>query len=833
MFHHRTRVTTLAGILLLMMMGGSSPAWGEAAEHFEAGAVEHNGRVYRVEKSIVNGVEHKVFVDASGSPLTPEQLRAHVAAQEPHVVALGLRTAMEQVAADAMIDVAIVLAPQPAALIGRDVMAQVRPQADVWSQAMRAISRQAIVFGDLPAEQERQLQLDPLPETQVQARRAIALQLDDLKRDAMREVAQRAALAVEPSQNELAAAIARLGGEVTARVAVFNVMFARLDAAGIKQLAQHPLVANIDLDHPGQPELDNHQHSLGVLAGFWANGVNGGVHDVGVLDTGVAQSHPALSSHPFLSNMGSNDTGSHGTGMAGILASTSTQFPGMAHGCDTIVVAQAGSISTSMPGMDFIASTGEPENVNYSFGNGTANASDYNSTDQFFDGVISTFGFMVSKSTGNGGYNASNPTITHPAPAYNLMASANMDDKNTVTRADDNITTSSSVGPTLLGRKKPDITAPGSNSMSCTPSGGFGNIGGTSSASPHTGGGIVLLYDLGVTDVIAGKAVLLNTTDAMNDNNTSTPGDDFYVPGSLWNRRYGWGYLNLGQAYLHGLDVFVDEVQPVPENADFKLYRGQMFVNDRATLVWQRHVAYSGAMFPTQIESLSDLDLRAYRESDNALLASATSAIDNVEQLDVDSDAMVVLKVEAFGLFDPDVTSERFAIATQENFAAAAGPALSAILTHPGSVQPNEPFELSIQVNNAGDVSAHAVSIQISGVDVLTGANPINLGTIAAGASATAEWIVQAPAGAGSQNTIAASMQSNSYGESFTAIATSGYIVGACPDITGDSIVNIDDLLLVINHWGDGAGSPADLNGDGIVNVGDLLTVINGWGACP
>ena len=78
----------------------------------------------------------------------------------------------------------------------------------------------------------------------------------------------------------------------------------------------------------------------------------------------------------------------------------------------------------------------------YSFGNGTANDEDYGPTDQFFDGVIDTFGYMVSKSTGNGGWGTT--TITHPAPAYNLMASGNVYDQDTVPRTDDRIQSSSS-----------------------------------------------------------------------------------------------------------------------------------------------------------------------------------------------------------------------------------------------------------------------------------------------------------------------------------------------------------------------------------------------------
>jgi hypothetical protein len=51
-------------------------------------------------------------------------------------------------------------------------------------------------------------------------------------------------------------------------------------------------------------------------------------------------------------------------------------------------------------------------------------------------------------------------------------------------------------------------------------------------------------------------------------------------------------------------------------------------------------------------------------------------------------------------------------------------------------------------------------------------------------------------------------------------------------DLTVDHVVNIDDLLFVINHWGN-AGGPADITHDNTVNIDDLLAVINAWGACP
>jgi len=60
-------------------------------------------------------------------------------------------------------------------------------------------------------------------------------------------------------------------------------------------------------------------------------------------------------------------------------------------------------------------------------------------------------------------------------------------------------------------------------------------------------------------------------------------------------------------------------------------------------------------------------------------------------------------------------------------------------------------------------------------------------------------------------------------------------------DVTLDTLVNVNDLLAVINTWGQnnptGPRPQGDCdplpNGNCLVNVNDLLTVINAWGPCP
>jgi hypothetical protein len=61
-------------------------------------------------------------------------------------------------------------------------------------------------------------------------------------------------------------------------------------------------------------------------------------------------------------------------------------------------------------------------------------------------------------------------------------------------------------------------------------------------------------------------------------------------------------------------------------------------------------------------------------------------------------------------------------------------------------------------------------------------------------------------------------------------------------DLNPDDEVAIDDLYLVLNHWGacdDPDNCPWDLAGpgnsvpDGIVDIDDIFAVLGAWGPCP
>jgi serine protease AprX len=565
--------------------------------------------------------------------------------------------------------------------------------------------------------------------------------------------------------------VARVGGKFTGATLAVSTVSAVVPRSALKTLAASPHVSLIAFDREGVPELNTSAVSFGADA-FWNQGFTGGAFDVGVLDTGVYQAHPAFAGRRFESNAGTGDSGGHGTMVAGIMTSNNATYRGMAPGLDTISVAVAGGDSTSMSGMNYLMTgvTERAENVNYSFGNGTANSQDYASIDRFFDGVCDTFQVMVSKSTGNGGFSSGAPTITHPAPAYNLLACASIFDQGNTNRADDRISSYSSTGPTVGGRKKPDIASPGESITTTNNTGGFSSNSGTSFAAPHIGGSVVLLNNVGAPGALAAKAVLINTADAIDSRGTSSTADDLPVAGSFWDRRYGWGYANLNRAFVHAPDVFLADLQaPATGSRTFKLFKGQMFANDKATATWNRHVAFNGAAYPSVVRALSDLNLFAFNQSTGAQTAASASTVDNVEQISVGADALTVLKVATNGTFDPAVATERFALATPENFAVAAGPVATATFSRTLAATFTSPFDWTVRVRNSGDLPMFGVTVEMRNFGLVSGTNPVSIGTVQPGQAVDVVFRVRRTI-QGTLRLPEAVVRSDSYGESWSWI---------------------------------------------------------------
>jgi hypothetical protein len=649
------------------------------------------------------------------------------------------------------------------------------------SDEVRAIERRYRPPWSLREEEEKLLaagqSLAISPEDRAR-RDELNLEIDRRLSVMRREVHRSLELRTARERAEVTRHVESHGGRVNGSILVIHALDATIPAASLRSVAEHPLVKRIIKRSTPVDELDNSCPSVEYTAWWNDAGVyDGGSYDAGVIDSGLQGDHPAFSSVDFHTNGSAlTDSLGHGTHVAGIIASGDATYQGTAHGLDKVFWAHRDDWFTAFEDLMNLASTTDtPEAINLSQGDGRANDVDYGDRDSFFDVFVENYNTMVVKSAGNGGWGVT--TITHPAPAYNLIAVANMDDQDTLGRADDVRSTQSSVGPTLDGRWKPDLSAPGSDIMSThanwddttaapkcnrnrTADNDFADCSGTSMAAPHVTGAIVLMEDGGNHTPMAQKAVLINTADWWDSAGTDATGDDGQVTATSgyatndWDEAYGWGYIDMWESHFNRGDYFTGSLVPRNDTAvedDYKLYAGQMFVNEKATLVWQKRGVYAGDSAPTTTYSLADLNLRLYDETDGTLDDVETDGDDNVHQVAATDDVSAVIKVYAWSTSFSGATTEDFALAVEENFAAVDFPdSFGGIGNWPSTVQPGEQFTVEFWVRNDSDIASHGNSFDLIlpvGFSRVSGADPASVGSApgAAGFSDSATWTIQAP----------------------------------------------------------------------------------------
>ncbi len=604
------------------------------------------------------------------------------------------------------------------------------------------------------------------------------------RRDILGEIKKYAQNDISDAENYLA----QNGAVVKNRLLSLNAVSAIVPVSLVDKISALPSVSKIDEDKLMKGGLFVSAPSIGVSA-FWNNGFTGGVWDVAVLDSGADASHPAFSGRKFENHVDldiasassyfnddkftSDDLHGHGTAVNGVVGSLgSAANPnnlGVSYGIDTLLNLKSGFLGTdggvwmywsdAIDNVDWgLFSANEPADVfNHSYG--TATSQDDSTLARFWDAVVDSIGASVAICAGNSGTGINK--IWEPSIAYNVICTAAIDDKGTVTRTDDSITSFSSRGPTAGGRKKPDLSAPGNAIYSPNhfweTGSEFKNAYGTSFASPHIAGACALMMDAGVTSPKAIKAVLINSA------------EDKGVSG--WDTEYGWGYVDLNKAWLERNNYLISNVLPSGNPGSFKLFRGYMQSGNRATLVWHRHQFYNpGGNYPVWYYGPNDLDMEMYRESDNTLLATSASGIDNVEQVKSTANGFDIIKI-----FTPDAA---FSAVSSEEFALAASGGLSEVTIAPdvsaevpSSVMPDETFIISAVITNTGNVTAHFCYETLSlppGFSLVGGINPRNLGSMNAGAVRNASWTVRATNSAGDYN-LTLSFESASYGEVITS----------------------------------------------------------------
>jgi Subtilase family/PEP-CTERM motif len=442
---------------------------------------------------------------------------------------------------------------------------------------------------------------------------------------------------------------------------------------------------------------------------------------VGIVDSGVDDTHPALAGLDSLGNSrmvaeanfvpgegpSADDVYGHGTWVSSAALSSDATYTGMAPDARFVnarVLSNTGGFNGQEQvenGIGFAIENGA-DVLNLSLNFFAAVSGGTSQLDLMLDWAAFNRGVNCAICVGNiSNASGGTPLVRGPGSAYNGITVGR-------TTADySRVHTDSANAFTADGRMKPDVVAPGSG-LTLANDDWEGaaddwdfNLNGCSFATPHVAGLMAQQLEAGAahglsTDPLVVKATTMNSSSKSvldKQGNAWEPGQpgsatdiggvytvtqpiDIHsgagqIDGLALATQYLAGEMGPGMVDSIGWDLnSVSAGQFVDYVIDPHLVLGSSLT---ATLTWYRHVTRTDRSFnssaPNGIidqydsfvsQALSDLDLQILR--DGTLIAESTSNLDNVEHLNwnIDELAQYTLRVRGAGPFSG---SEQFALA--------------------------------------------------------------------------------------------------------------------------------------------------------------------------
>ncbi|MDX2549757.1 S8 family peptidase [Streptomyces stelliscabiei] len=266
-------------------------------------------------------------------------------------------------------------------------------------------------------------------------------------------------------------------------------------------------IAHLWLDGVREVTLDRSVARIGAPKA-WKAGFDGKGVTIAVLDTGVDATHPDLkgqvkAAKNFSTSPDTTDKYGHGTHVASIAAGTGAGSRGRYRGVAPRAKLLNGKVlgdegfgddSGIVAGMEWAAAQGA-DVVNLSLGGG--DTPEIDPMEAAINKLSAEKGILFAVAAGNEGDGGAG-TVGSPGSAAAALTVGAVDDK-------DRLASFSSRGPTLDGRIKPDVTAPGVAITAAAAPGsvierevgqkpkGYLTISGTSMATPHVAGAAALL----------------------------------------------------------------------------------------------------------------------------------------------------------------------------------------------------------------------------------------------------------------------------------------------------------------------------------------------------
>lgn len=347
-----------------------------------------------------------------------------------------------------------------------------------------------------------------------------------------------------------------LGFEVEWTYSIIDAFSGWVKKADLPTLAKQDGVTLVWDAVPYQPLLEDSAYVVRANeawdAGFTGEGVS-----VAVLDTGVDMADPLLAGNLNLSECKSfiagvetpecQDFNGHGTHVAATVASDHPTYRGVAPDAEIaalrVLHGGVGSSADTIAAMDWVAgnhTSVEPniKVINLSLGPLVPSCGD--GTSPSADAVERSVaaGMTVVVAAGNSGH--SECTVDGAAAAPSAITVGAVDDQDTDARDDVEMWGSSSAGPTLDDRQKPEIVAPGVSVTSLFPGPFIATMSGTSMASPHVAGAAALVH--------AKEATLepLDVREMIMDTAYDPPNAPANLPEC---GPWGWGLVDIGAMF--------------------------------------------------------------------------------------------------------------------------------------------------------------------------------------------------------------------------------------------------------------------------------------------
>lgn len=279
-----------------------------------------------------------------------------------------------------------------------------------------------------------------------------------------------------------------------------------VSASELRELESNPNVVQIEYDEPVKANY-THQDYYGTKKARGDFGLDGKGSAIAVIDTGIDASHVDLKGRVIAWNDLVNrrseayDDQGHGTHVASIAAGQGVadeEYKGVAPGANLVGVKVldangSGSMSTVMAGIDWVVSVKDQYNIKVlNLSLGTSGSSDGKDATSMAVNRAVDAGIVAAVAAGNSGPNTK--TIGSPGAAEKALTVGAMADPS---QGGFFLASFSSRGPTLDGRAKPDIAAPGYQITAAKANSGNGYVtySGTSMATPFIAGTVALLLE--------------------------------------------------------------------------------------------------------------------------------------------------------------------------------------------------------------------------------------------------------------------------------------------------------------------------------------------------